>query len=697
MPTRRKLLRLGVIAPIAGTLAASSNQSSLPVTPDCNEAISLNGNWSFRLDPQNSGESQGWHQPGESAEGWRIVSVPHTWQIEPENADYMGVGWYRRAFQAPQAWSGRAVRIEFEAVFHTATVWLNGVEVGRHVGKGYTAFVLDLGPHLHLASINTLVVRADNSFNESMLPRGRSSDWAHDGGVYRPVHLLVSTSTFIERFWLDCEPDLDSGKATAQVYAVVRNVSSALWEGHIGFHVAEDAAALIVSAQADTAIKVAPGERKTVALPPADIQHAKLWHFDHPNLYRLMVALSNGHACETTFGIRKIEARNNAFYLNGERVRLMGAERMAGSNPEFGMAEPSAWISHDHADLKDLNCVYTRVHWQQDRRVLDWCDRHGMLIQTEVPTWGGATFKDMGSEPSPDIMNNGLEQLREMIERDRNHPSIFSWGVCNEIDGQNPPAYEFAKRMYQEAKRLDPQRLVSYASNSLQKTPEKDVAGLMDYIMWNEYYESWYGGTPADVARNLDEIHRVFPNKAIVISEYGYCACTAERPEGDTKRIQVLRAHDQVFRERDYVAGLIFFDYNDYRTHVGDRGTGVMKQRVHGVVDLYGARKPSWEVLRHESSPIESVRVAGTPAALSVTVAARNAVPAYHLRGYEIRGIAYGFGQIPVERIATPLETVAPGESAHAALRFRQPGISRIQVDVMRPTGFSAWMEIWQY
>ena len=100
----------------------------------------------------------------------------------------------------------------------------------------------------------------------------------------------------------------------------------------------------------------------------------------------------------------------------------MGVERMAGSNPEFGMAEPAAWIDHDHADMKELNCVYTRVHWPQDRRMLDWCDRHGMLIQTEVPTWGGATFRGMSPEPSAEIMNNGLEQLREMIARDRNHP-----------------------------------------------------------------------------------------------------------------------------------------------------------------------------------------------------------------------------------------------------------------------------------
>jgi len=102
------------------------------------------------------------------------------------------------------------------------------------------------------------------------------------------------------------------------------------------------------------------------------------------------------------------------------------------------------------------------------------------------------------------------------------------------------------------------------------------------------------------------------------------------------------------------------------------------------VVDLYGAKKPSWEALRHESSPIAAVRISGKPAALRVTITARDAVPAYPLRDYEIRGVAYGFGQIPVERIGTRLETLAPGASAHAELRFSEPEISRIQVDGWR-------------
>ena len=119
----------------------------------------------------------------------------------------------------------------------------------------------------------------------------------------------------------------------------------------------------------------------------------KLWHFDHPHLYVLEVSLcaerrDRSTRPSTTFGIRKIEVRGTEFLLNGEPVRLAGVERMAGSHPDFGMAEPASWIEHDHADLKELNCVLTRVHWQQDRRVLDYCDRHGILIQLEVPDLG---------------------------------------------------------------------------------------------------------------------------------------------------------------------------------------------------------------------------------------------------------------------------------------------------------------------
>lgn len=648
-------------------------------SPQPTEFIPLNGEWQFRIDPERRGEKDNWPSGKTAVEAASVVTVPHTWQIQTELTNYRGAAWYFKTFDAPPADS--TTRIEFEAVFHSAKVWLNGQLLGEHNRKGYTAFTFDITANLQ--SKNFLAVCVDNSFDEHMLPRGRSSDWAHDGGIYRPVQLLVTPRIYLSRVDVDAVPDESGTSATLNIVAFVENASNST---RLSFRVIDDATGLAVLTQDFPA---------NTTHCTAKLDAPKLWHFDAPHLYRLEVTAQN-HLFSTTFGIRRFEVRGTAFYLNGERVKLMGVERMAGSHPEFGMAEPEHWIDHDHRDLKHLNCVFTRVHWPQDRRVLDFCDRHGILIQTEVPTWGPDTFKRMGEQPDADIMQNGLEQLREMVARDRNHPCIGSWGLCNEIGGQNAPAYNFAKNMLAEAKKLDPRRLCSYASHSLFKTPAKDVSGLMDFVSCNEYFGSWQPGGPQDLAVMIDNVHAAFPDKPIVISEYGYCACTSDRPEGDGHRESVLRTQDEVLRQRDYIAGLIFFCYNDYRTHVGDRGSGVMQQRVHGVVDLFGARKDSYELLRAESSPVESLTVKGNPKSFEISVKAREHVPGYTLRGYKLRGVFYGQGEIPVEQQEAMIPDLPPGAIATVHFSFADSPPLRIEFEVLRPTGFSAFSQSWR-
>lgn len=682
--------------------AAAAGQPTTPAVADDARArrVSLNGLWHFRLDPGNIGRTNGWFKSNQISDVWQSVTVPHTWQIAQESAEYFGTAWYRRLLEVPEDWTDQTVRIEFEAVFHSASVWLNGNEIGQHLRKGYTAFEFDITRFLQPGRDNLLVVMVNSDFDSRMLPRGHSSDWTHDGGIYRPVSLLITPRVYVERVDVDAVPDLANGFANIDISVVIRNNTDREFEGRLSVHAVEEDTGLTALEGSDEApINIAPGANTTRHLPTFKIDKPKLWHFDAPNLYSLSVALNGSeitHEYTTTFGIRRIEVKDASFWLNGERVRLMGVERMAGSNPAYGMAEPASWIEHDHDDLKNLNCIFTRVHWPQDKRVLDYCDRHGILIQTEVPTWGPDTFKDMKDEPDPEIMQNGLEQLQEMIARDRNHPSIFSWGLCNEINGQNPPAYKFAKRMYEEAKKLDPRRLRSYASNSLQRNPENDVAKAMDFIEWNEYYESWYGGTPEDLRRNLGEIHRAFPDKPIVISEYGWCACTPDRPEGDSRRIRVLEDHTRVCRDAQYVGGLIFFCYNDYRTHIGDQGTGVMKQRIHGVVDLLGNRKLSYAALRDESSPLEALHVSGNPSAFTLTLRTRNSVPAYRLNNYKLRGVLYGFANIPVECRDVSIPALTPAQLVSVPLQFKEKeGATRVEFDVMRPTGFSAMTTVW--
>ena len=697
MSSRRQFL--GESALVAASLATARSSAETPAVRSVPQTFPLCGPWAFQIDPDDLGIRNSWQTADFSAPQWREVIVPHTWQIDPAHADYRGIAWYRRSFEALPDWRDAAVRLHFEAVFHTATVWVNGQLAGEHARKGYTAFTLDITSMLRWSQPNLITVRVDNAFNDHMLPRGRSSDWAHDGGIFRPVRLLITPKTFVERVEVEAVPDLITKEATVTLTAYCRNIGPKTWNGFATCRIFDEAAGVTVASSKGTKLTIRAGASQTVTLE-ATIPNAKLWHFDSLNLYRLEFQTADGreqHQLGTTFGVRRFEIRDGGFHLNGERVRLMGVERMAGSNPEFGMAEPTEWIEHDHRDLKDLNCVFTRVHWPQDQRVLDYCDRHGILMQLEVPTWGPATFADMGEQPTTDVMENGLEQLREMIEQNRNHPSIVVWGLCNEIGGQNPPAYNFAKRMLEEAKRLDPTRLSSYASNSLLNTPERDVAGLMDFIEANEYFGTWQPGDFRDLDQHLEALHAAFPAKPIVISEYGYCACTPDRPEGDAPRIDILRTHSQVIRSKAFVAGAIFFCYNDYRTHIGDRGLGALRQRVHGVVDVYGVQKPSYALLREESSPIESLTITNQGNTFHVLLKTRGTLPSYTLRGYLVRVVFYGQGNIPVESKEADLPDLAPGKNAEVELTFTQVDAPyNVRVEVIRPAQFPAHTLDWR-
>jgi beta-galactosidase len=690
----------GMAVSLLGT-GYSALQASTPGVEGSGEGIiALGGEWQFRLDPNKAGDSSnyGIHPP---TDGWRKVQVPHTWQVEQSSANYLGVAWYLKEFSLPPEWQQNHVRIEFEAIFHSAVVWCNGRKIGEHAGKGYTVFTCDLTEVLRQESPNQLVVRVDNSFFDAMLPRNNSYDWTPDGGIYRPVNLLATPPVFIERLAVDSLPELSSSKADLHITAVVQNSTRQPASFSLRCQVVDEATGQVVlTHKIQETLHLAASEKRGCNFPHILMEGVKLWHFDHPHLYRLDVTLVSDrktlHTSHTAFGVRKIEVREGAFFFNGERVWLMGVERMAGSHPDYGMAEPAEWIEHDHRDMKELNCIFTRVHWQQDRRILDYCDRHGILIQVEVPTWGGDTFKGMDTEPSAPILQNGLEQLREMVARDRNHPSVFSWGLCNEINGQNPPAAGFARRLFEEARRLDPHRLLSYASNTLQSTPEKDISSLMDFIEWNEYYESWYGGDVESVRRNLQEIHRAFPGKPIVISEYGYCECAPDRVPGDSHRVRVLKTHDMAYRECEFVAGAIFFCYNDYRTHIGDKGRGVMKQRVHGVVDLYGNRKPSFEVLREESSPVEQLELIKTAEGVMIRLAIRRQLPAYSLEGYSLHCIVNSYENLPMEKLIVELPRLEPGARWETRLIPQETKPLSIRVEVMRPTGFSARTAHWK-
>lgn len=239
--TRRKFLT-GTAHAAVGTAAlgtACDLSQDAPDTlsgpdPGLHIVVPLEGPWLFRTDPEKRGENAGWPAPGVPGEGWERVDVPHTWQVVEKTADYLGTAWYRRDFEAPMSWKGRVVRVEFEAVFHTAEIFVNGRRAGEHVGKGYTAFVLDITGLFALGELNTIAVRVDNAFAPAMLPRSSSYDWTPDGGITRPARLIVTPRVYLEQLWIDAVPDAGNRTATLAVLAVIRNATASTARLDIG-------------------------------------------------------------------------------------------------------------------------------------------------------------------------------------------------------------------------------------------------------------------------------------------------------------------------------------------------------------------------------------------------------------------------------------------------------------------------------
>ena len=680
-------LGMGAALVRAGTPADQGGRAAIEA---CGETVELENGWFFRLDPSSALAPPAIES---GSTGWEAVSVPHTWQTLGGHPEYTGTAWYRMEFFAPAEWRDRFVRVEFEAVFHTAHVFLNGQPVGEHIGKGYTEFRCDLSPYLQIGQKNVLLVRVDNSPSNTMLPRMKSYDWTNDGGIVRPARLLITPQVFIERLEIDALPNLEANTAQIQVRAVVRSTLAGGQTARLAGRVQREGSGEGQTPIPEKTIHLSPASSQLVELDAITLTSPDLWHFDAPALYEAVIGLfagSEAHVFGEGFGIRKFEARGTDFYLNGERVSLMGLERMAGSHPEFGMAEPGEWIDANHGDMKELNCVFTRVHWPQDCRVLDFCDRNGILMQEEVPAWGPFTFAGIDADLQAQLTANGLEQLREMMASHRNHPCIVSWGLCNEVDGKNPNSRAFAHALAQEARKSDPTRLLTYASHSLREHPEIDMAGDFDFISANEYFGSWYPGGTEELRAHLADLRRAFPGKPIVVSEYGWCECQAKIPPGDENRVKLVKDHTKVIRESGQVAGAIYFDYNDYRTIVGDHGAGALRQRVHGVVDIYSRRKPSFDALRSESSPIEDLALKADGDHLELRILTGSRLPAYTLRGYTVRWLFFGYDDLPMDGKLDRLPDLAPGSKLTLKAAPATVNLKRVVADILRPTGFSA-------
>ena len=173
--------------------------------PEKREVISLSGQWNFLIDSTSAGDSAYGHENGLPAGLIRKVNVPHTWNAERPLARYTGRAWYERNFQVSEKQLSKVTRIQFDAVYHDAVVYVNGQKAGEHTGSGYNRFFVDVSPFLKSGE-NRLTVCVDNSFSRSNIPFLRSYDWANDGGIYRNVYEVVTSKYAIRNIHVAALP-----------------------------------------------------------------------------------------------------------------------------------------------------------------------------------------------------------------------------------------------------------------------------------------------------------------------------------------------------------------------------------------------------------------------------------------------------------------------------------------------------------
>jgi len=640
------------------------------------KVIPLNGEWNFKVDSLNIGEKEDWQNKPFLSTSSKTVIVPHTWNVENGLERYWGKAWYSKIINIPTEYKGKITRIQFDAVYHDAIIWINGQKAGEHKGSGYTRFYIDATKYMWAGKANRVTVEVDNSSTRSNIPFKKSYDWANDGGIIRNVSLIVTEKQAIENVLISTVPDLQTGTSGLVKMNIIflKNEEIDLSKVEIQAEIKEENQKTAQTIWKGKITGIINGSLLSCELKMDNI---KLWHFDYPNLYTAAFQLIYKNEVKdnytTTFGFRTISYTKEKFLFNGEPIRIMGVEWMPGSSLEHGMAETNADLEKNLKLLKNVNCIYTRFHWQQSQYVLDWADRHGLLIQEEIPYWGGETMIN------DTLLALGKQQLDEMISDHFNHPSVITWGIGNELDSHNPVNIESLKKLFSYAKERDSSRLVNYVSNRLNYSLKKnkgvlpDATANADVMMFNEYYSTWYGKTVDAVPAALEQIHEEYPDKPLVISEWGLCEPVHKG--GDIRRCHEMKQQIAIYSSKPYVAGAIYFCLNDYRTHMGEDFTYSYPQRVHGVVDIHLKPKPSYDTLKMISSPLFISKIEKDNKKIIITIEASTGIPSYTIRNYKV-----SIGKN--EQVLTELK---PGESK--SLEFFTED-NNATVTVTRPTGF---------
>ncbi|MGC4102411.1 glycoside hydrolase family 2 protein [Ferruginibacter sp.] len=551
------------------------------------EKININREWKFKLGDFKEASKV---QFGDA--DWDNIHLPHNFSIPYfQSAQwYTGYGWYRKYFNVPEAWHSKRISVEFEGAFREAEIFVNGELAGSHNG-GYTGFSIDITKQLKTGN-NVLAVRLNNNYNPRLAPR--NGDHNFTGGIYRDVYLVITNDVHITWYGtFVTTPGLSKNSGPVRVQTEIRNDGDKEKKYTLKTIIADPNGKPVstVSSQQN----ITPGTTVIFDQTTDPVKTPKLWHPDHPSMYKVLSILSDGKRVldkyESPFGFRWVKwTADSGFFLNGERYYFKGAN-VHQDHAGWASAVTNAAIARDVKMVKDCGMDFIRgSHYPHDPAFSEACDNLGVLFWEENDFWGSGGnqketdnwYSGAGAYPANKEDQSYFEEsvksdLREMIRIHRNHPSIIVWSMCNEPFFTGYGTIEkvrlFLKQLTQLTHQLDATRLVGIGGCQ---------RGGID--------------TLGDVAGYNGDGARLFINPKIpnVVTEYG--STIAKRPGryfagwGD-----MAKQKDSVFAWRSGEALWCAFDY-------GTRASGDFG--LMGMIDYFRVPKNQWYWYRNEYAKI---------------------------------------------------------------------------------------------
>lgn len=628
---------------------------------EAREVTPFNNGWEFKKGPFPTDAMQTaarWNAD------WEQVNVPHTWNADDmqkkTNSFYAGVAYYRKHYVFPESLEGKRLFLRFEGVGACAEVYVNGYLVGTHKGA-YSAFVCEIGSQVRLGEENEIVVKADNAARPDVIPVNHALFGVY-GGIYRPVWLIVTEPCNI--VVNDC--------ASPGVYIIQKNVSKQ--SADVSVRVKLDNATLAPAAlELENAIYTREGKlvkvhRQSFELTPQGVQnyvsdfkisHPHLWQGrEDPYLYKVVSRLKqDGQVIDEVIqplGLRKYEAvAGKGFFLNGKKYPMYGVTR---HQDWWGMGSALTNREHDFdlEQIMEVGATTVRfAHYQQSDYIYSRCDTLGLIIWAEIPFVNRMTGQEW---------DNVHQQMRELIRQSFNHPSIYVWGIHNEV--YHPHGYTAAltQSVHDLCKLEDPDRY-TVAVNGYGHA-EHPVNGNTDIQGMNRYF-GWYEKKIQDIKPWIEKMEKEYPWQRLMLTEYGADANIEHQTEllGDAlnwgsdfyPETFQTKTHEYqwgVISQHPYILASYLWNMFDFAVPQWKRG-GVDARNMKGLITFdRKIRKDAfyWYKANWSKEPVlyltQRRNTERERRETSVTVYSNLGTPRVFLNGRELDGVRKGYTDV---------------------------------------------------